>query len=480
MSSTKPISPLILAAMILASCAQNPQPFGAVPTEAQIQWQKMEMNMFCHFGPNTFTSLEWGEGNESEDLFCPSELDCEQWARTAREAGFGGIIITAKHHDGFCLWPNPESSHTVAQSSWREGRGDVLAELSQACAGENLAFGVYVSPWDRNDPRYGTEDYNGAFVRTLESIHDGRYGRIFEQWFDGACGEGPSGKVQVYDWLLFNGTVYKHSPNAVIFSDCGPGCRWTGNERGCAGRTNWSTLSTQGLAPGHVDDLRKLNEGMCGGESWIPSETDVSIRPGWFWKESETPSVKSLQQLLKIWYESAGRNSLLLLNVPPDVRGRIDPVDSLRLMELRAALDRIQSVNLAYGAKVAVSSRCSRKFAGKRLLDGDFDSYWAPREGDGHPYIELTLPEARKFNRLMIQEHIPLGQRVSAFSVSIPSESGEEGEWTSIAEETTIGYKRIVLFPSVETDRIRISIDSALASPLISEIALYMDEVSEF
>ena len=227
---------ITLAVLLSSGCVQEPAPFGVLPSNAQVEWQKMEYTMFVHFGPNTFTGAEWGSGKEKAEIFNPTELDCKQWAATAKGAGMKGIIITAKHHDGFCLWPNPVSSHTVAQSSWKDGKGDVLKELSEACREYGLEFGIYISPWDRNDPHYGTEEYNNIFVQTLEHAL-GSYGHVFEQWFDRACGEGPNGKQQVYDWPLFNSTVHKMQPDAIIFSDYGPGCRWVGNESGSAGRT---------------------------------------------------------------------------------------------------------------------------------------------------------------------------------------------------------------------------------------------------
>ena len=219
------------AAILATSCANDaPAPYGPLPTPSQVAWQQMETNMFVHFGPNTFSGKEWGDGTEPEDMFAPDSLDCRQWVRTAKLAGFKGIIITAKHHDGFCLWPNPESVHTVAQSSWRDGKGDVLKELSDACREYGVKFGVYISPWDRHDPHYGTPEYNNVYIRTLQSALTS-YGEVFEQWFDGACGEGPNGKRQVYDWPAFNAAVAEMQPGAVIFSDIGPGCRWVGNER---------------------------------------------------------------------------------------------------------------------------------------------------------------------------------------------------------------------------------------------------------
>ena len=427
-------------ALVAAACIEKP--YGAAPTPQQIEWQRMEMNMFCHFGPNTFTGAEWGDGTEAEDLFNPSDLDCRQWARTAKAAGFKGIIITAKHHDGFCLWPNPVSKHTVRESSWRDGQGDVLKELSEACAEEGLKFGVYISPWDRNDPHYGTPEYNNVFVKTLDSVLGGAYGPVFEQWFDGANGEGPNGKKQEYDWPLFNETVIRHQPHAVIFSDVGPGCRWVGNEKGYAGRTNWSTLNAEGFTPGKgAPSGKSLNEGDRDGNAWIPAETDVSIRPGWFWKASENDKVKSLQQLLKIYYESVGRNSLLLLNVPPDTRGHIHETDSVRLMELRSALDRIFARDLAGQVK---------------------------RKGN-----TWTVDAKGPFNRLVLQEDIAMGQRIASFTVEALTADG----WTPLARETTVGYKRILLLPECEASQIRISVTESLAKPLLCGIGLYHDEI---
>ena len=362
------LSVFLIYCLSTACTVCPPEPYGACPSPEQVAWQKMEMNLFCHFGPNTFTGAEWGDGSEPEDIFNPTDLDCRQWTSLAHAAGFKGVILTAKHHDGFCLWPSPESVHTVAQSAWRGGQGDVLRELADACAADGLRFGVYISPWDRNDPRYGTPAYNGAFVRTLESVLDGRYGPVFEQWFDGACGEGPNGKRQEYDWPLYYKTVADLQPDAIVFSDIGPGCRWVGNERGVAGRTSWSTYETASFVPGIDSPTREAkNEGIRGGSLWVPSESDVSIRPGWFWRESENDKVKSLQDLLGIYYTSVGRNSLLLLNVPPDTRGRIHEADSARLVEWKEALDCIFADNLAEGGSITADARRGRAFAESAL-----------------------------------------------------------------------------------------------------------------
>ena len=465
--------------VLIAGCGKvaPPAPYGATPSPQQVEWQKMEMNMFAHFGPNTFTGLEWGLGNEAEDIFNPTALDCGQWASIAKAAGFKGIIITGKHHDGFCLWPNPVSVHTVAQSPWKDGKGDVLKELSEACAKEGLKFGVYISPWDRNDPHYGTPEYNDVYVKTLESVHDGRYGEVFEQWFDGANGEGPNGKKQVYDWPRFHETVLKLSPKAIMFSDIGPGCRWVGNERGVAGRTNWSPLNTEGFTPGAGSPpTDTLNSGNVRGAVWQPAETDVSIRPGWFWRESENDKVKSLKKLLSIYYTSVGRNSLLLLNVSPDSRGLIHSADSARLIEFKAAIDEIFKVNLADGAKVSATDCRGKGFKAGNILDGDFDSYWAASDGVNNASVTFDLAGEKTFNRVLIQEYIPLGQRVKAFTVEA---MGADGQWKEIARETTIGYKRIVPVSEITARKVRINLE-AYASPVINGFGLYLDNISEY
>ena len=473
----KKLSFLAVTAIAVFSCTRidAPAPYGVLPTEAQVEWQKMEYNLFMHFGPNTFTGAEWGSGQEKAELFNPTALDCCQWASIAKAAGMKGIIITAKHHDGFCLWPNPVSRHTVAQSSWRDGKGDVLKDLSEACDEYDLGFGVYISPWDRNDPHYGTDEYNDVFVKTLKSAL-GNYGHVFEQWFDRACGEGPNGKQQIYDWPLFNSTVLKMQPDAIIFSDYGPGCRWVGNEAGSAGRTCWSTMNVNDDFTGPPVSRRELNEGIKGANTWAAAETDVSIRPGWFWRESENSRVKSLQHLLKIYYESVGRNSLLLLNVPPDTRGLIHEVDSARLMEFRAALDEIFSVDLAAGAEIEAENvrGGARRFSAQNLLHHDYDRYWAVDDDVTKVSLVVTLPEQRTFNRVQLQEYIPLGQRVSAFSIDALD---EDGIWQPIARETTIGYKRIVHVPTTTTTAVRVNIEESEACPVLNGFALFMDDV---
>lgn len=458
-------------------CSGKPM---VIPSPAQIKWQEMEMNMFCHFGPNTFTGEEWGNGMEREDLFNPTQLDCNQWVAVAKAAGMKGIIITAKHHDGFCLWPSKESNHTVRESSWRNGQGDVLRELSEACKKGGLKFGVYVSPWDRNAPTYGTPEYNDVFVRTLQEVHS-QYGDVFEQWFDGACGEGPNGKKQVYDFYRFNRAVLDIHPNSVIFSDVGPGCRWMGNESGVMGRTSWSMMNIWNpegapYEPGTgVPSQEILNTGEPFGKTWVPAETDVSIRPGWFYRDSEHP--KSLQQLLSIYYTSVGRNSLLLLNVPPDKRGLIAEEDSIRLVEFRAALDSIFLNDLSRWARIRTST--GRSFNINRWKKGEKTSLLLPVPPQNQPIrITIRLQKPTSFNRLMLQEDISRGQLVSHCNVWVKSKG--EKNFHPVAEATTIGYKRILLIDQ-QTDVVEVMLELESLYDCyciaLSNFALFQDNI---
>ena len=464
----------LLLSVVAVAQRRPPEPYGPCPTEAQVRWQRMEMNMFCHFGPNTFSGREWGGGNESADLFNPSQLDCDQWVAVARKGGFRGIIITAKHHDGFCLWPNPASSHTVRESGWRNGEGDVLLELSQACSRGGVKFGVYISPWDRHDPTYGTPWYNETFRRTLEHALT-RYGEVFEQWFDGANGEGPRGKKQEYDWGLFNHTVARLQPQAVFFSDVGPGCHWVGNEQGVCGETCWSRLNTDGFQPGALaPSLEVLNQGERDGKYYMPAEVDVSIRPGWFHHSGEHP--KTVQELLGIYYTSVGRNSVLLLNVPPDRRGLIDAEDSARVMELRAALDAIFGNDLAKQAHVYASNVRGEglwTYRAANVIDTNYHRYWAVDNGCLHPTLTLAFDKQVSFNRVMLQEYIPLGQRVENYEVQVL----QKGKWVTIATPTTIGYKRILLTDTYTTKGVRIRFTGCRACPVISRVGLFMDTI---
>jgi alpha-L-fucosidase len=464
--------------ILLAGCAKQnpPQVFGPVPSPQQIEWQKLEYYMFVHFGPNTFTNVEWGNGEENPQVFNPAGLDCRQWAAIAKAAGMKGIIITAKHHDGFCLWPSAYSTHTVRESPWKDGKGDVLKELSEACREYELKYGVYLSPWDRNHPTYGTPEYNQIFVNMLKEVL-GNYGAVFEQWFDGANGEGPNGKKQVYDWPLFNETVKSLQPNAVIFSDVGPDCRWIGNEAAKVGETNWSKLNTAGFAPGKEAPKREvLNQGEENGANWIPGEADITIRPGWFYSPDTDDEVKSPEQLLEIYYTSIGRNANLLLNVPPDRRGLIHPNDSLSLMEFRKLREKIFADDLTKSADINASNvrYGNKKFSPKHLLEtGNYDSYWATDDEVTKASVTLEWKEPKTFNLLQLQEYIPLGQRVKSFSI----EYWNGRDWTFVSRLTTIGYKRIFRFPEVTTQKLRINIEDALACPVLNRIGVFYADV---
>lgn len=466
---------IVLSAFVFyfASCSspKPPLPYGAIPSQKQIDWQKMEYYMFIHFGPNTFTDVEWGNGKEDPKVFNPSDLDCRQWAATAKAAGMKGIILTVKHHDGFCLWPSKYSNYTVRESLWKDGKGDVLKELSEACKEYGLKLGVYLSPWDRNHPDYGTPEYNQVFANTLAEIHD-NYGDIFEQWFDGANGdESHGGKKQVYDWPLFYKTVYDRHPNAVIFSDIGPGCRWMGNERGIAGETNWSKLNIEGFGPGiDAPPSDTLNMGNVQGLNWIPAEVDVSIRPGWFYSPSTDDKVKSVEQLMDIYYTSVGRNANLLLNVPADRSGKIHPNDSTRLMEFRHALDNEFVTNLAKGAQIK-ASESRNGFGASNLLDDDYNTYWATNDDVTSASLEIDLKNIEVFNRIVLQEYIPLGQRVAEFDVEYWD--SEKNEWQPLVSATTIGYKRILRFPTISSSKVRINIRKSLACPVLNNVEIY-------
>lgn len=466
---------LVSLSFLLNACGRKieaPESYGPLPTAAQLEWQKLGYYMFIHFGPNTFTNKEWGDGTETPQLFNPEALDCKQWVRIAQEAGMKGIIITAKHHDGFCLWPSNYSTHTVRESPWKEGKGDVLRELSDACKKAGMKFGVYLSPWDRNHPLYGTPEYNQVFVNTLTEVLT-NYGDVFEVWFDGANGEGANGKRQIYDWKLFNSTVYKHQPNAVIFSDIGPGCRWIGNEEGYAGETNWSKLNIKGFNPGNYEPLDTLNTGNKYGEVWLPGETNVSIRPGWFYSIDTDDKIKTLEQLVDIYFTSEGRNSNLLLNVPVNRKGLIHDNDSIRLMQFRQTIDKMFDKNLAKN-KSAVSNSVkgnSKTYAATNLLDGKYDSFWTTDDNVLTASVEINLGDKITVNCILLQEYIPLGQRVARFDVEVWNTINRK--WELVSKGTTIGYKRILRFQPYTTNKIRVNIQESLACPVLNNIEIY-------
>ncbi|MCB9274971.1 MAG: alpha-L-fucosidase [Lewinellaceae bacterium] len=442
-----------------------PAPFGATPSERQLGWHELDYYAFVHFNINTFSDMEWGHGAENPAIFNPTQLDCRQWARVCKEAGMKGIIITAKHHDGFCLWPSKYTEHSVRNSPWRNGQGDLLRELSDACREYGLKMGVYLSPWDRNNPIYGTPEYNEYFKKQLTEVLTG-YGDIFEVWFDGAVSEEFKGK-QIYDWPGFIGTVRKYQPRAVIFSDAGPDIRWVGTERGFANPTNWCTLNRDDYYPGTPRYL-ELRSGNKNGTHWLPAEVDVSIRPGWYYHADEDDRVKSAEHLELIYYNSVGRNANLLLNLPVDRRGLVHENDAKALIELRRRLNATFASDLAAGATVQAAGSRGKGFEAQRLTDGDNHTYWAAEDGVKQATLEITLPQPQTFNVVELREYLPLGQRIEAVAV----EAWLDGSWEKVGEATTVGNHRFIRIPRITTDRLRIHI-SAMACPALSTLALY-------
>ncbi len=458
---------LITFATINCSSVSPPEPYGAVPSERQLIWHNMKYHAFIHFGPNTFTDVEWGEGDESPEVFNPTDLDCRQWAKVIKEAGMEGAVITAKHHDGFCLWPSQYSTHTVRESRWRDGKGDVLEELSEACKEFAIKFGVYVSPWDRNHPTYFTARYNDVFKKMLEEVLT-HYGDVYYVFFDGAFSVGPDGKRQEYDWDGFIEVVRKCQPNAMIFSDGGPDVRWIGNERGYAAETNWCTVKSGFFYPGIIGVNDQLQTGHEDGEAWIPSEVNTSIRPGWFYHPKEDDKVKSLSQLVDNWYHSVGMNSNFLLNLPPDRRGLIHENDIIRLMEFKEYLDEAFAVDLAKDASIKATNTRGKGFSAKKATDGDLKTYWATEDAITEASIELDFGKRIEVNAVLIQEYVPLGQRIRSFTV----DAYVNGTFARVATGVTLGNRRIIKFNPIKTQRLKINLE-AKACPLIANIEVY-------
>lgn len=460
--------------------ALPPKPVLPVPNAAQLQWHDMEMNAFVHFTVNTFTDKEWGYGDEKETVFNPTQLNTEQWAKTLKEAGFKTMILTCKHHDGFCLWPSKYTEHSVKNSPFKNGKGDVVRAASDAAKKYGLKFGVYLSPWDRNRADYGQPSYITYYRNQLKELFT-QYGPVFEMWFDGANGgDGYYGgarekreidRTKYYDWPVTLSMVRSMQPNVIFFSDAGPGVRWVGNERGTAGETNWNTITPDTLYAGKagIEDL--LNTGAPDGTKWIPAEVDVSIRPGWFYHASEDSLVKTPERLLDIYLSSVGRGSTLLLNVPPDKRGLFHENDVKALAGFRKLLNKEFGKNLALKAKATASNYRGRaaEFAPANVTDGNKNTYWATDDAVTTGSLDIQLNKASLIKYVVLQEYIQLGQRVKSFTV----EAWKDNNWQKIAEGTTIGHKRILKIEPVETTKIRINITDAKACPVISNVALY-------
>jgi alpha-L-fucosidase len=469
--------------LLVLVCACNsrksvpPPPLLPVPAENQLAWHKMEMNAFVHFSINTFTDKEWGYGDEDPKVFNPTAFDANQWTSTFKEAGFKGVILTCKHHDGFCLWPSKYTEHSVTNSDWKDGHGDVVRAVAEACKRQGLAFGIYVSPWDRNHQDYGTSMYVEYYRNQLNELFS-NYGPFFEMWFDGANGGdgyygGKREKRSIngatyYDWPQTIDMVRKMEPAIIFFSDAGPVVRWVGNEKGIAGETNWNMISPDTLYAGKGGIETLLNTGSENGTSWIPAEVDVSIRPGWFYHKNEDAKVKTGKQLFEIYLTSVGRGSTLLLNVPPDRRGLIHENDQAALVSFRVMLDSCFRTDLAMKAKANASSTRSG-YAEANLNDGRQETFWSTDDPVTTASVEFTLENEALVSFILLQEYIQLGQRVKEFSV----ESSYGNQWKEIARGTTIGYKRILRVNPIRTNRIRVNFLSARACLAISTVGIY-------
>lgn len=445
------------------------------PSERQLRWQQMEFCAFIHFGINTFTDREWGLGNESPALFNPTAFDAGQWVEVCKSAGMKGLILTCKHHDGFCLWPSRHTEYSVKNSPWRGGKGDVVREVAEACRRGGIKFGMYLSPWDRHEETYGTPAYNDFYVAQLEELLT-QYGDVFCVWLDGACGEGPNGKRQVYDWERYYRVIRKLQPDAVI-ANCGPDVRWCGNEAGRSRASEWSVVSA-GLRDCSDAARAVLEEEDLGSREvirrakqwvWYPAEVDVSIRPGWFWHASEDDKVKSLEELLDIYYGSVGGNASLLLNLPPDRRGLIHEHDARRLKELGDAIRKRFSEDLAASATAIASESRDIFHWPDALFDGNPETYWCPREGTEKAVIEIDLGVERTFDHVVLQEPIRLGQRVERFML----EYGEGKNWEPMYHGTVIGHKRICRFEPVTSRYIRLTILESRWYPALSSFKVY-------
>ncbi|NMC38185.1 MAG: alpha-L-fucosidase [Bacteroidales bacterium] len=437
----------------------------------------MEYYMFVHFTVNTFTDKEWGYGDEKESVFNPTALDCRQWAKTAKDAGMKGIIITAKHHDGFCLWPSAYTEHSVKNSPWKEGKGDILKDLRQACDEYGLKLGVYLSPWDRNSSVYATPEYLTYYRNQLRELLTG-YGDIFEVWFDGANGgDGFYGGARetrridnktYYDWPNTHSIVRELQPMAVMFSDAGPDVRWVGNESGMGSLTNWCLLKKDEMYPGG-NFAQILGEGNEDGNYWVPAEVDVSIRPGWFYHPSQDTLVRSSGNLMELYYSSVGRNSNLLLNVPPDRRGLLHENDVKSLLEFRELREKEFKNEVARGRKAHSSSDRGRKFKAVNAFDGDPETYWATPDNINSASLTIDLGTETEINRILIQEYIKLGQRIKRYKVEVL----QNKNWITVVDGTTIGYKVIRKFPLVTTSKVRLTLTDSKACPVISNIEIF-------
>ncbi len=469
----------MLALLSATIAAEPPKPFGPVPSERQLRWHQLQFYCFIHFTVNTFTDKEWGYGDEPETVFAPTKFDANQIARTAKEAGMRGLVLTCKHHDGFCLWPSAFTEHSVKKSPWRNGKGDMVKEIAAACRRQGLKFGVYLSPWDRNHKDYATPAYITYYRNQLRELLT-NYGEVFEMWFDGANGgDGYYGGARekrkidnrtYYDWDNTWKIVRELQPFACMFSDAGPDVRWVGNERGFAGETCWAAMTREGLLPGHADP-KQLVVGQRDGKDWLPAEVDVSIRPGWFYHEKEDAKVKTPEQLVKIYFDSVGRGANLILNLPPDRRGIIHENDVKSLREMRRILSKTFAKDLARGAKLVASNvrGGDKVFGPEKTVDDKATTYWSTDDNVTTPELTLEWKKSVTFDVAKIAEDIRLGQRIEEFAL----DQWKDGTWQEFAKATSIGAERLLRFEPVTTAKLRLRITKSPVCPAITEFGLF-------